>query len=248
MAISGVASFVVDQLLPDAQTERITFRKFDGAKLATAAEQGTELKSEDIKTIVLRVNPQELTWNKTKIINKIATNAPGRLIVVDWGHDLDVLGITGVTGNLLPTVFTSGFSPMKGFMEGVVAKIDPTNSFGVSTGAINRGFNTVDVWGAKILRNSMTYFELLDLSKKYKTFVKLRTVYDEFDADMDVLTLELGSFIYRGYFTEFRFSITSDSPWNWGYSIGFVVIQDLSKPLRREDDKMNFDPSIVEKS
>ena len=60
-------------------------------------------------------------------------------------------------------------------------------------------------------------------------------MYQLSDFDMDVITLEFSDVIYRGYFTEFNFAVTADSPWNWSYNIGFVKVNDLSEASSRED-------------
>ena len=87
---------------------------------------------------------------------------------------------------------------------------------------------------------TMSYFDQLEMSPKYRTFRKLKEeVYEPFDADQDILTLEMGSYVYRGYFTNFRFSIVKDSPGNWSYEIGFVIINDLSAKLQRGDEAYN---------
>jgi hypothetical protein len=85
------------------------------------------------------------------------------------------------------------------------------------------------------------------MSKKYRTFKKLQKLFDMFDADKDVVTLEMGEIVYRGYFTEFRFSVSKDSPWNWSYSMGFVVLNDLSEKTKRNDDVYPDSDDIISK-
>lgn len=221
MALSGIANFAANQLLPDPQTERLIFRRFNGDALSKAAESNGSITSKDVTTVALQVNPQELGYDSQKIINKLPTNAPGRFVVFDWGNDLSVLSIRGSTGQLLPTALMSGQDPAINFVENVVQALNPTTE-------------------SKTLIGTLPYFDILDLSPKYRTFRRLKEeIYDRFDADMDVLTLEMGAYVYRGYFTSFRFTVTKDSPWNWTYEIGFVVINDLSQKIRKEDETIN---------
>lgn len=240
MPLPGIANFAVNQFLPEPQTERLIFRRFNGEALAKAAASNGSITSKDVTTVALQVNPQELGFDSQKIITKIPTNAPGRFIVFDWGNDLTVLNIRGSTGQLMPTAITSGFDPAKGFIDDVVQQLDPTNSSTPGVGAYKGVMGTVASFGQKVLQGSLSYFEQLELSAKYRTFRKLKEdVYDKFDADMDVLTLEMGTYVYRGYFTNFRFTVTKESPWNWTYEIGFVVINDLSQKMRKEDEAFN---------
>ena len=245
MPLPGIASFVIGQLLPEPQTERLIFRRFNGQALAKAAESNGSITAKDVVTVALQINPQEIGFDSQKVVTKIPTNAPGRFIIWDWGNDLTVLNIRGSTGQLMPTAITSGFDPAKGFIDSVVQQIDPTNSTATGVGAYKGITGAIATYGQKILQGSLTYYEQLELSAKYRTFRRLKEeVYDQFDADMDVLTLEMGKYVYRGYFTNFRFTVTKESPWNWTYEIGFVVINDLSQKIRKEDPSFN-DSSIA---
>ena len=64
-----------------------------------------------------------------------------------------------------------------------------------------------------------------------------KQLYETFDADQDVLTLETGNDIYRGYFLDFSFTQTAMNPWNWKYTIMFVSLVNLAEYVRRGDDK-----------
>jgi hypothetical protein len=240
MPLSGIANFAIGQFLPEPQTERLIFRRFNGEALARAAASNGSITTKDVTTVALQVNPQEIGFDSQKIINKIPTNAPGRFIVNDWGNDLTVLNIRGSTGQLMPTAITAGFDPAKGFIDDVVQQLDPTNSTATGVGAYKSVTGALASYGQKVLQGGLSYFEQLELSAKYRTFRRLKEeIYDRFDAAMDVLTLEMGQYVYRGYFTNFRFTVTKESPWNWTYEIGFVVINDLSQKIRKEDASFN---------
>ena len=93
---------------------------------------------------------------------------------------------------------------------------------------------------------NLTYYELLEMSPKYRTFRKLHEMYRKFDADKDVLTLEIGDTVYRGYFVSFSFTQTADNPWNWKYAINFVSLADLTANEVRGDDTYAENDYIIE--
>ena len=77
--------------------------------------------------------------------------------------------------------------------------------------------------------------------------MKLRKLYQTFDADFDVLTLDIGDEVHRGYFMDFSFSVTADNPWNWKYSINFISLVNLNDPTPRGSEEFHA-TSMVEKS
>jgi hypothetical protein len=231
--LGNISKTALDLLTPDGQTERFTFRKFDGSALANAAQNGTEIPENAITTVILKINPESVTYTQPKIIQKVPTSAPGRFVVFDWGVDLLEIGIKGNTGNLLPDIQTNGIG-LTGPIESIVNKIDPGNT---TFGAYNKVMSEVNPVVQNILIGNSTYSELLNMSPKYRTFAKLQELYQTFDADNDVLTLEYGEHIYRGYFTTFSFSIESNSPWNWKYDVSFTSLTDLGAKIRKSDEK-----------
>jgi hypothetical protein len=245
MALTDVANFVIETLIPDGETARLIFRRFEGRALSKAAQSGKPLPTSAITTVVLRVNPQQMDWNSARVTTKTATNAPERFIINDWGLDLTILRISGVTGNLLPDTILNNFDPAKNIIEDVVSKIDPTNK-GIQK--YKTFTDTVGAYAGKTLIGSLDYFELLNMSNKYRSFKALERMYQIADFDLDVITLEFGENILRGYFTEFNFTVTAMSPWNWSYNIGFVQVNDLSEAANREDDAFpdSSDPRMSE--
>jgi hypothetical protein len=245
MSILSKAVGIANSLLPDSQTERLTFRKYNGKKLATAVETGTELASKDVVTVTLKINPQEVAYQQAKIINKIATNAPGRFIIYDWGNDLTILSITGCTGNMLPEAVTNNFDPIKGFLDTAVQIGGASGAGQPQISGYKSVTNDISSVMNTLMKSGLGYFDILDMSPKYKTFKKLQKMYEDFDADMDVLVLEYGPFIYRGYLTEFRFSQLANEPWNWKYSTSFVVISELNRMDKKEDQAYTNDTNII---
>jgi len=238
---------------PDPKAERLVFRRFKGYALAQAAINGTELTKNDIQTVVLRVNPQQLGFTKRKIVNKIQTSAPGRFVVFDWGSELTTLAINGSTGMLLPDSITSGLNPLNKTLQTVVnpvADIDnqPPEWVAQQTlvGSKVNAFTTSMI--NNTLMNTSSYYELLNMSPKYKTFKALENMFDLSDADSDVITLELGDMaVYRGFFEEFSFDVVAEEPWNWKYRLSFVILSDLSEVVKRWDEQYDTTSGSLEK-
>jgi hypothetical protein len=229
-----IAKAAFDVLTPEGKTERLTFRKFKGSALAKAAETFSPVSPRDVETIVLKVNPEEQGYAEPKITQKIQTSAPGRFIVFDWGTDLLQITISGNTGNLIPGIIQSGFDPLKGMVEDIADIIAPSGSKDIARR--NEFFGGVTPYAQNVLLRSLNYHELLEMSPKFRIFNSLRRLYRTFDADRDVLTLEVGNEVHRGYFLDFSFTQTAISPWNWKYSMVFVSLKDLSEAIRKDDE------------
>jgi hypothetical protein len=237
-------------LLSEGQTEKLVFRRFPGNKLRKAVENNASIKLDDVQTVILRVNPEQLGFSKRKVIQKVQTSAPGRFIVFDWGSELTVLSITGNTGNLLPDSITSGTNPLNNIIQNTAGLLD-RDAADKAGQTLVRGNNMlgggISAGLQNIMLRKMTYFELLEMSPKYKTFKDLEEMFDLADTDQDVLTLEIGSdAIYRGFFEDFSFTVVAENPWNWKYNVTFVLLADLSTPIRRFDDQFQENDFIHE--
>lgn len=232
------AKKALDFLTPEKSPDLFVFTKFNGSALADAIESGdiANLKSSDIEQVTLKINPSQITYSIPKITQKVQTANPGRFIVYDWGTDLLTMNISGNTGNMLPNSMRSSYNPLEETINNLVEgsgavnidfpKLNPKiiNTAGTATSIIQ-----------DVMQKTMTYFEMLEMSPKYRTFRKLQKIYTVFDADLDVLTLETGSTVYRGFFESFDFSIIAESPWNWKYNMTFVALTDLAEATRRGD-------------
>lgn len=241
--IGNILKQTTNFLTPAGQTERITFRRFDGYALAEASENNSELKEGDVTSIVLKVNPEEISYVKPKITQKVQTAAPKRFVVFEWGTDLTVINISGNTGNMLPAVITSGFDPLADLADSVGDKVGAYAGDKVA-GAISGTGDLVAI-AQRAMLGTMSYFELLELSPKYRIFRDLQDMYETFDADTDILTMEMGDFVYRGYFQNFTFTQTAMNPWNWKYNIEFIVLDNLTQKFKEESGEINDSSSIA---
>jgi len=240
-----IISGAVDFLSSESSPERLMFRRFKGDKLAEAIRTNSKsMASKDIDTVILKVNPENIDFSKRKIIQKVQTSAPGRFVVFDWGTELTIVTLSGNTGMLLPESITSGSNAIADTIEqvgnlipsGLNSQTDPiVNNI---QGAVTQGGALAASIVQDQLMKNLSYFEKLDMSPKYKAFKKLEDMFDICDADSDVLTLEMdnGS-VYRGFFEDFSFSISAESPWNWKYTITFAILSDLAKAVRRWDEQ-----------
>lgn len=248
----------LDLLTPSPSAEKLVFRLFKGDAVAAVASgrQGS-LKETDVETVVLKVNPAQVAFAKRKVIQKVQTSAPGRFVVFDWGSELTILTIMGNTGNLLPASVVNGMNPVFNTIESITNQLSGgTRSIGPMLDAVQNApmpMSDHTSFGAyanhiqNLVLDTSTYYELLNMSPKYRTFKKLEGIFDKADADSDIITLEFGDMaMYRGFFEDFSFEIVAEKPWNWTYSITFVILDFLSDKSKRPDAKHTTDPAVVE--
>lgn len=239
----------VDFLLPDSQAEKLIFRRFPGSVLQAAAVKGTAVKSSSIQTVTLKINPKNLQFSKRKIIQKVQTSAPNRFIVFDWGHELTSLAIEGVTGNLLPESITDGvLDPVAdpvietlSLSPGTQEKVTQSSSWKKAkkiSNSLNENLND-------LMFGQLKYSELLELSPKYKTFKRLENIYDESDADNDIITLELAGIIYRGFFEEFSFTVSAESPWSWNYNLIYIILENVTERTQKSAEEFKLEGKTV---
>lgn len=221
----------VDTFSPeDSNSTRLTFRKFNGDSLAKLASEGTKLKKEDIITVTLLVDPEAISFVQPRITQKVATNSNRRFVIFDWGVDLLSMTISGNTGTLLPDSVTKAYDTSQlEFLTNVTRKFND---------------NPVSDFISNSITNFLNYEEIIALSPKYQKFVQLQNMYKEFDGDKDILTLELGINVYRGFFTNFSFDLTAASLWNYKYKIEFIALDNLTSSSSSAKGKPN--PNNVE--
>jgi len=225
--------------IPEGESEKFTFKKFDGKELRKYALTGDPYPSNKIEVVILKINPSDIKHDQPRMTQKIQTNYPGRFIIFDWGVDLHTMTISGHTGNLLPDIVQNQLDPSKPIVDYINSKI-------TSIGGLNSSVKNALALGTDALLANLSYFEILGMSQKYKTFTKLQTLYLGFDADRDVCTLEFGEFIYRIFFVNFNFTQSADSPWDWTYEITLNVLSDLTEFARKGDGEFNNNSKNVD--
>jgi hypothetical protein len=232
----GIGNFIAG-VGREGQTENLVFKRYARQDIIAAIDSGDAVNP--AVTVILRVNPEEIRYVKPKITQKIQTSAPGRFVIFDWGTDLMMITIQGNSGILLPDMITdeNGANPAGQVMEAVTQAFDvnPT-SFSTGFKDFQKGANSVrNIMGEQMLQK-LPYSEIVKMSPNYKDFIRLQNAYDTFDADYHVLTLEYGENVYRGFFSDFSFNIVASSPWNYKYSMTFVVIHDITAIETRQQD------------
>ena len=210
-----------------------------------------ELGNPNPTAVTLPINPYNVTFTTGREIQKTQSISRGRYVIQDWGPDLTVVKMQCQTGNILPyttsaSLFrvseppssieaTAGISGLSG---GEIAnglslqgkKVEYYN--GVKQLSVDipvpqvKNFDTIMAANAEGPLNG--YTSLILKSSKFQSFLRLFVLYNEFDANNEVLFMTFSRGIFRGYMTNFTFSVTAESPWNWKYDIEFVIIQGLS--------------------
>ena len=236
----NVFSKVMDLVVPDEQPSKLTFTKYDGNELLQLAKGEIANFSPTGKiSVVLNVNPESMDHTEPKIIQKVQTVSPGNFIIFDWGTDLEGLVMSGNTGQLIPPEIVESFNVTGGKIGDILNTINP----GILTSKAGQSINSVTTfigqYTGDIMFGSMTYDEIIELSPKYRAFLDLISLYRTFDANKDILIMELGNSVYRGYLTDFSFTHEAKSPWNYKYKLSFVVLQNLTDSIRKDDKQYN---------
>jgi len=240
----NATELALNSLSPDSTiVDRIKFKRYEGEQIVRAIENNNqEIKPKEAVNLI--VNPQMMRRTKQRIIEKVQTNAPDSFVVFDWGTDLEVFDISGDTGNLLPDVIKSGFNPLKMFYNAGNNKnvIDPLNAITGKTFQTGLGDSLNGVAGfGRAFFNNLSYFDIIEMSRKYRQFKKLEQMFNLFDADRDILTMEFGPYVFRGYFMNFGFTIDANDAWHWKYDIQFIALSNLTEKIRRSDQDFNRD-------
>jgi hypothetical protein len=248
--VGNMIQNVTDALLPSPTAEKLIFRRFQGSKIADSIMNGTPLNDKDIETVALRINPQNVNFSTRKVIQKVQTSAPGRFVVFDWGSELTMLGIKGNTGLLLSEAMIEQSIPFSNTVTNLLVAAGAVGGDQVRQAAGTVEQYTGGAYATPIRQNALlntsTYYETLQRSPKYITFMRLKKMYDDQDADSDIITLEFGDMAtYRGFFEEFTFEISAESPWNWTYDINFIILADLTQKMTKWDKQHNrYNPNI----
>jgi len=196
----------------DVARTPLIFKLFKREELRSALRDSRPPKAST--TIRLPINPHTLGFQQARLVERQRVERSGRFIILDWGPDLLTLDAEGQTGNLL--TLTSGVIP-RALLQ---SKVE------LATGTPVKDLSQVS--SLELIRK-LPYFDVLALNDRWNAFQRLQQLYRSFDADLHILALEYGPFYYRGYFENFSFSQTAESPWNWQYSFTFIVLLDLSK-------------------
>lgn len=202
--------------------ERLEFRVYDAdAVLAASGNLETVTQVASIGSpLVLMVNPKEIRWEKPRIVEKTTTQKPGRFIYADWGLDVPKLEISGQTGNLLPD--ETDLSQKNQLLKAIRQQI-----YGSTAGSVEATGGTPDLDKMTVgeLIEYIPYSQILALSPKYKNFKDIENMYSKFDANRQVMILIIGQEYHRGIVTNFGFTQSTESPWNWNYTITFEIIE-----------------------
>lgn len=199
--------------------ESLEFRIYDADAVVEAngnMELATQVKG---SPVVLLVNPKEIRWEKPRIVEKTTTQKPGRFIYADWGLDVPKLEISGQTGNLLPDETDKS-------QKDQVVKAVLSLTTEVTGGPTAGGYAaTLEKMPMGELIEYLPYSQILALSPKYNKFKDLESLYSMLDANRQIMILIIGQEYHRGIITNFSFTQSVDSPWNWNYSITFEIIE-----------------------
>ncbi len=203
--------------------ESLEFRIYDAD--AVVASKGNMELAEQVKgsPVMLLVNPKEIRWEKPRIVEKTTTQKPGRFIYADWGLDVPKLEISGQTGSLLPD--DTDKKQKDQLVQAVMLQYSVITSEGAPSTVSGGLSSTLEKMPVGELIEYLPYSQILALSPKYNNFKQLESLYSMLDANRQIMILVIGQEYHRGIITNFGFTQSVDSPWNWNYSITFEIIE-----------------------
>lgn len=231
-----------DLLTPEEKTSKLTFTKYNGdAILKYIKKEISSISKNDKIVVTLLLNPEAIEYSEPKRTEIVQTSQPGRFVIFDWGTQLLSLTIRGNTGNLLPESITNRFDITKNTAFDAISRITGTQSDLMSQmTSVKNVTDEMSSFLSRAMVGTMTYDEIIAMSSKYKVFQDLRNMYKTFDGDKDIIIMELGMNVYRGFFSDFSFTVEANNPWNYKYSLSFIVLDTLSAFTGREDEDYNL--------
>lgn len=226
---------------PIGQREAIIFRKFPKTQLAggnltprdashlvfqpiNGADSSSILATKsnlligpsiEIKDLELLTNPYEATFETPQDVVENASAGRAAYNIQHYGPGLTRIQLRLQTGNLLPyRNLDSLQSPPRQPHTGEKEDLD---TLGYLQGV-----------------HPQAYTGLLLASPRFQNFLRFYTLYNEFDAVNEVLLMTFMRGIFRGYLTNWTFTIQAEKPWNWMYGADFVVLQGLASWYRSD--------------
>ena len=173
-----------------------------------APDRVTSLLPDDLK-LVLHVNPTSMRWSYTKHIER--TQMLGGYVETHWGLAPTEVSIEGQTGGFI-RLYT-GLSNITGPTPSSNL-IQPASMQPVSTGGTRR--------------ESISYDKFLDLLALYFYNGAIYDVYGNIALQGQILmTYDGGS--WWGWFTTFSVEESQEKPYQFSYTINFVVERELHK-------------------
>ena len=156
-------------------------------------------------SLSFKVNPNNIKIDKKKLFKKIRTR--GGWVFQHWGPEIGNIKISGTTGNLSPDAQNKKLTSILPDEGGAVRSID-----------INRTLNA-----RPSVKNSPT-LEAFSLIEKW---------YDEDQNDEsinngDLTALQFRDRIYVGHLSDFSFEEKGDQPFQFLYTLNFVVHYDAT--------------------
>jgi len=183
----------------------------------------------DLNAVELLINPYEVTFATPKEVQKTRTLSRGRYVVQDWGPDLTTVSLKMQTGNMLP--YRSAPLPAPIVPAPFTGGINAFQSVPQVVNFDTQGYLNLNASGTPEVTTGLAggypYTGLLLASPRFLTFLEFYILYHEFDANNDILLMTFSRGIFRGYLTNWTFTVDANNPWNWKFGADFVVVQGL---------------------
>lgn len=211
-------------------------------------DEQLEFKADNNEPVKLLVNPETITLQWKKVINRLRTKT--RLVTLFWGEEPVRFTYNGQTGYTFPKMdkideklnnynktIDDEISEVEKLIKQYKAEILSGGPYTFGSLELNRNAITTlsNVnYNAKILPRTglssklpkvFNHTEILYLSKNFLVLKKIEDLYRKHQGSSDkLIDIKYRDYIFSGYFESFSFTDDAKNPWNWLYSIDFTVL------------------------
>lgn len=170
---------------------------------------------DDTDWVEMRINPQRISIQSRKVINRVQTNT--RWVFQHWGMEPVILQYSGVTGyirTVTNAADTDRHLPLASEYDITRKYVDP---------ALNNYVSPYETPAYQALMVLRTFYEQPHKTLQGVDLTALRG--EEVDAQLNKLLLKLSfrDSNYIGYFTRMTIQEDENSPWMWSYDMEFVA-------------------------
>jgi len=220
-------------------TEKLFIRVYNKDLFMEYLDNQLGLQGTVVASVFLPVNPYNVTFSKPRSVTFHQTLQPRRFIILDWGQDIQSITVRGQTGRLLSENIiykeeNTGRVIKYGEQELKEINYEKLISLPLRTpqkNLINEILNakTVDDVAVFLSALPITENDIFQYSAyRYLMLKVLEKIYQNFDANEQLMSLSWMGNEYWGIITDFSYSWDTGSLWNIKYEFTFKYLPTLN--------------------
>lgn len=191
----------------------------------------TNKDGEATDSVQLLVNPELVNLQWRKVYSRLRTKS--RIVTMFWGEEPVRFTLKGQTGYVYPTASEQNdafatYNEQQKTIADRLMELYKSNS----PSAIDE-IRQLEKFKISLLPPANRQMQpqynqttLLYMSTKYSILKKLETLYREHQTpnQQDLVKFFYRDYSFKGYFENFSFTDDAKNPWNWQYSIDFIIM------------------------